>query len=110
MHPLLANSRTPRVAGEKAGGTGAPDAMTLRAGSLTLLSLNPLAIVIVHSPGCGRVKEVVYSPRFEVGFTAAFAWSPLVVVAWIFGCSPGSSVTPCCRTENVKFNGLPATA
>src|SRR5689334_5476903 len=110
MHPLLANSRTPRVAGEKGGGAGAPDAITLSAGSLTLLSLNPLAIVIVHSPACGRVKEVVYSPRLEVGLTPAFACSPLVVVACTFGCRPGSRVTPCCRTENVKFNGLPATA
>src|SRR5215813_7312585 len=110
MHPFAANSRTPRVAGEKAGGAGAPDAMTLRAGSVTLFSLNPLEIVIFHSPGCGSVREVVYSPRFGVGLTVAFAVRPLVVLAWTLGCNPVSSVTPCWRTENVKFNGLPATA
>src|SRR4051794_22301819 len=108
MHPLLANSRTPRVVGEKGAGAAEPATIIFRAGRLTLLSLNPLEILIVHSPACGSVNEVVYSPRFAVGLTPAFAISPLVVVAWTFGCRPASRVTPCWRTENVRAIGLPA--
>src|SRR3954471_4111553 len=110
MQPLVANSRTPRVGGEKGAGVAEPAAMTLSAGSVTLLSLNPLEILTVHSPDSGSVNEVVYSPRFAVGFTPDFTISPPLAVAWTFGCNPASKVTPCWRIENVRFSGLPATA
>src|SRR5881296_706146 len=110
MHPLLVNRRNPRVGGENGTGAGAPGAITLTAGSGTLLSLKPLTIVMVHSPCCGSVKAAVYSPRPAAGTTLALDVSPVAVVARIAGCSPGSKVIPSCRTPNVRFTGFPATA
>src|SRR5206468_6069150 len=110
MHPLLVNRRNPRVGGANGTGAGAPGAMTFKAGSVTLLSLKPLAIVMVHWPCCGSVKAAVYSPRPAAGTTLALDVSPVAVVARIVGCSPGSKVTPCCRTAKVRFTGFPATA
>ena len=110
MHPLLVNRRNPRVGGANGTGAGAPGAMTFKAGSVTLLSLKPLAIVMVHWPCCGSVKAAVYSPRPAAGTTLALDVSPVAVVARIVGCSPGSRVIPCCRTAKVRFTGFPATA
>src|SRR5438034_5879624 len=110
MHPLLVKRRNPRVGGENGAGAGAPGAMTFKAGSATLLSFKPHAIVMVHSPCCGSVKAAVYSPWPAAGTTLALDVSPVAVVARIVGCSPGSKVTSCCRTANVRFTGFPATA
>ena len=86
----LAGKQPHSASGRRGTGQGLPRlAMTLSAGSVTLLSLNPLEIFIVHSPDCGRVNEVVYSPRFAVGLTPAFAISPLVVVALDFRLQSG---------------------
>src|SRR5437879_10564215 len=110
MQPLLVNRRNRRVGGANGAGAGAPGAMTFKAGSVILLSLKPLAIVMVHSPCCGSVKAAVYSLGPAAGTTLPLDVSPAAVVARIVGWSPGSKVTPCCRTPKVRFTVFPATA
>ncbi len=84
--------------------------MTFRAGSVTLLSLKPLEILIVHSPDCGSVNEVVYSPRFAGWLDAGFRHQSAGRRGLDFRLQSGEQGTPCWRTENVRFSGLPATA
>src|SRR2546428_11385300 len=108
MHPLLLKRRNPRVGDENGDGAGGPGAITFTAGSGTLLSLKPLAIVMVHSPCCGSVKAAVYWPRPAAGTTLALDVSPVAVVARIVGCSPGSRVIPCCRAAEGRVTRVSA--
>src|SRR3989442_15908259 len=94
MHPLLLKRRNPRVGGENGDGAGAPGAVTFTAGGGTLLSLKPLAIVMVHSPCCGSVKVAVYSPRPAAGAAVALVVRPVAQDPRRVGGDPRSSATP----------------
>src|SRR5205823_4264143 len=102
--------RTPRVAGENGGGSGLPGAVILNVGSVIELSLKPLVIIIVHSPGCGNVNSARYSPRASPPEAFAVAFSPPAAVARMDGRNPSSRVRPCWRTVKVRLSGFPATA
>src|SRR3989442_3258901 len=110
MHPLLLKRRNPRVGGENGDGAGAPGAITFTAGSGTLLSLKPLAIVMVHSPCCGSVKAAVYWPRPAAGTTLALDVSSVAEVARIVRRNSGRKGNPCLPAGNVWFNRFPANA
>src|ERR1051326_462457 len=108
MQPFVWKRRTPFVAGENAVGSGLLEAMTFNTGNVVELLLNPLAIVIDHSPGCVNGTTAVYSPLFPAGFALAVMTRPPVDVARTVGCSPSSNVFPCCLTAKVNSTGFPA--
>src|SRR5437879_4744159 len=70
--------------------------------------MNPVWIVIVHSPVSGRVSVAVYFPASLPGVAGAVTVDPRPTASRL-GCSPDKGRSPCCRTVNVRAVGCRAT-